>query len=411
LGARHFAAHGDSLSQPTSKTILLVGFDSLELARTRAILAAEGFEVGQASTAEDGLELALRQPPSLMILSAELRGTDPNEFCRRLRQNAVTQPLQILMIGAGNRPEAKIRSIESGADDYLPKPYQGDELIYRVKGLLARGPHKARAASLSGGRVIAVFSAKGGTGKTTIAVNLAICLRRRQNKSVALFDSDFFFGDLNVHLNIPSVRTFLDLVMAGGHFSSESMGKVVSTHSSGLCVLLSPQRPEDAELVTAHHVHMALGVLASEYEYVVVDCHTSYDDRTLAVLESASYILLVMAPELGAIENTALFFELAEKLEVPAERIHLLLNRFNSDVGIEQSQMERSLRHLIEFRVPTGGHSVALSVNRGVPLVLEKADHPFSEHIIKIAEQIGSDLRPPAPAAPVGPAPRRLGRG
>jgi len=411
LGARYVEVIGGSLSQPTSKIILLVGFDPLELARTRAILAAEGFEVAQASTAEDGYELAVRQPPSLLILSGELRGADPNEFCRRLRQNPVTHPLQILMIGAGNRPDEKIRSFESGADDYLAKPYQGDELIYRVKGLPARGPHRARAASVSGGRVIAVFSAKGGTGKTTMAVNLAICLRRRQNKRVALFDSDFFFGDLNVHLNIPSVRTILDLVMAGGQFSSESMDKVISTHSSGLRVLLSPQHPEDAELVTAEHVHMALDVLASEYEYVVVDCHTSYDDRTLAVLESATYILLVIAPELGAIENTALFFELAEKLEIPAERIHLLLNRFNTNVGIEQNQMERSLRHPIEFRVPTGGRPVALSVNRGVPLVLEKADHSFSEHIIKIAEHIGSDLRPPVPAEPVVTAHRRLGRG
>ena len=399
------------MSQPTSKNILLVGFDPLELARTRAILAAEGFEVAQAAVAEDGYELAVRQPPAVMILSGELRGGDSNEFCRRLRQNPTTQPLQILMIGAGSRPEEKIRSIESGADDYLAKPYQGDVLIYRVKGLLARGPHRAQAASASGGRVIAVFSAKGGTGKTTIAVNLAICLRRRLNKRVALFDSDFFFGDLNVHLNIPSVRTILDLVAAGGQFSAESMEKVISTHSSGLRVLLSPQHPEDAELVTADHVHMALDVLSAEYEYVVVDCHTSYDDRSLAVLESANYILLVTAPELGAIENTALFFELAEKLGVPVERIHLLLNRFNTNVGIEQNQMERSLRHPIEFRVPTGGRPVALSVNRGVPLVLEKADHPFSEHLIKIAEQISAALPPSAPAAATGPAPRRLGRG
>src|SRR5207237_682953 len=119
----------------------------------------------------------------------------------------------------------------------------------------------------------------------------------------------------------------------------------------------------------------------------------------LAVLESAKYLLLVTAPELGAIENTALFFELAEKLGVPVERIHLVLNRYNTNVGIEQNQMERSLRHPIEFRVPTGGRPVALSVNRGVPLVIEKPDHPFSEHIIKIAEQIDAELRPAAPAA------------
>ena len=148
LGVQHVKANGDSLSQPISKTILLVGFDQLELARTRAILAAEGFEVAQVSSADDGFALAVRQPPGLLILSGEIRGGDPSELCRRLRQSPVTQPLQILLIGAGNRPEEKIRSLESGADDYLAKPYQGDELIYRVKGLLARGPHRARAASV-----------------------------------------------------------------------------------------------------------------------------------------------------------------------------------------------------------------------------------------------------------------------
>jgi pilus assembly protein CpaE len=400
------------LSQPTPQNILLVGYAPLEAARMRAMLVGEGYEVGQASMADEAYELALRQPPSLMVLGDELRGSDPYELCRRLRKNASTQPLPILMIGSGNRPEEKIRSVEAGADDFLAKPYKGEELVYRVKGLLARGPHSARAAGPTrGGRVIAVFSAKGGTGKTTIAVNLAVCFRRRHNKRVVLFDSDFFFGDLNVHLNIPSVRTILDLVAAGGEFSAESMEKVLSTHSTGLRLLLSPQRPEDAELITVDHVHMALEILSSTYEYVIVDCHTSYDDRTVAVLESASYILLVAAPELGAIENTAMFFELAEKLEVPPERIHVVLNRFNTNVGIEEKQMEHSLRHPIEFRVPTGGRPVAMSVNRGVPLVLERADYPFSDHIIKIAEKIAADLRPVAIQPPASPAPRRLGRG
>lgn len=356
----------------------------------RVLLTRQGFDVVHVTTAEAATEAALRQTLNLAIITAELPGTNGLELCRRLRQNPSTRALPILMIGTQNKPEDRVAIYEAGADDFIPKPYQSEELIYRVKGLIARTPLLAppKPTQTARGRIITVFSSKGGTGKTTIAVNLAVSLRRRSNKRVVIFDADFFFGDLNVHLNLPSVRTVVDVVRAGDETTSQMLETVLSTHGSGVRVLLSPQRPEDAELVAAKHVISLMEVLSATYDYVIVDCHTSYDDRTIAVLEHSDYILLVATPELGAVENTVLFFDLADKLGIAQERIHLVLNRYNTNVGIEQKEIERTLRRPVEFRLPTGGRPVALSLNRGVPLVLDRPDHPLAQTVVKMAEDI-----------------------
>ena len=169
---------------------------------------------------------------------------------------------------------------------------------------------------------------------------------------------------------------------------------MLSTHESGVRVLLSPQRPEDAEVITAHHVTQVLAALSTAYDYIIVDCHTSYDDRTLAVLEHSDYILLIATPELGAVENTVLFFDLADKLGIPADRVHLVLNRYNTNVGIEQKEIERTLRRPIDFRLPTGGRPVALSLNRGIPLVIDKPDHPLAQSLVKMGEEIAKATTP-----------------
>jgi pilus assembly protein CpaE len=362
----------------------------MDTARMRVLLSRQGFDVTHAATAEGAYDLAVRQSLNLVIVTVELSGTSGLELVRRLRQNPATRALPILVLGTQNRPEDRVAIYEAGADDFIPKPFQSEELVYRVKGLIARAPQatSTKPQSLGRGRIITVFSSKGGTGKTTIAVNVAVTMRKRMNKRVILFDADFFFGDLNIHLNLPSVRTIIDVVRSGDEITSALIEPMLSTHGSGLRVLLSPQHPEDAELVTARHVMQILEVLSATYEYIIVDCHTSYDDRTLAVLEHSDYILMVATPELGAVENTVLFFDLANKLAIPPERIHLVLNRFNTNVGIEQKEIERTLRRPVEFRLPSGGRPVALSLNRGVPLILERPDHPLAQTIVKMAEDV-----------------------
>jgi pilus assembly protein CpaE len=223
-------------------------------------------------------------------------------------------------------------------------------------------------------------------GKTTVAVNTAVTLHRKSGGRVLIFDADFFFGDVGVHLNLPPTRSVVDLIEHLDEIDPELVEQVVLRHSSGMRVLLSPFRPEKAELVTPEHVKRLLVYLAEQYDYVIVDCHSAYDERTLSILERADEIMLVVTPEVGPIKNTSVFLDIAGKLGLSLDKIHVILNRSNSDVGINIQEIERSFKHRVEFSIVSGGRPVVLSVNHGQPLTLVKPDHPVSQEIFRITD-------------------------
>jgi pilus assembly protein CpaE len=231
-----------------------------------------------------------------------------------------------------------------------------------------------------------MFGSKGGVGKTTIATNLAVALRQHTRQRVALFDADLFFGDVGVHLNLPTVRTILDMIQSLDGADPEQAEQVLVPHPSGVRVLLSPFRPEEGELITPESIERILEFLRQHYDYIVVDCQPSYDDRMLRILESADEVLMVVTPEVGPLKNTSLFLDLAVRLGYSLDKINVALNRFNSNVGIGPEEIERTLQHEVAFRIISGGRPVVLSVNRGVPLVIEQPDHPFSVQIMRIAD-------------------------
>lgn len=368
--------------------VLVVDDDRALIELLDRILTREGFEVTGTTTAEEALRLAVAHEYDLAVVDVMLPGMDGYALCRQLRQNPTTHTMAILMLTAKGDIADKISGFEAGADDYLTKPFQPKELVYRMRSLLARMhpvqvPKPARAER---GLVVALFGSKGGVGKTTIATNLAVALRQRTQQRVALFDADFFFGDVGVHLNLPNVRTILDLIENMDDVDPTVAEQVLIPHTSGIRVLLSPFRPEAGELISPENIEKILEFMKQSFDFVVVDCQPSYDDRMLRVLERADEVLMVVTPEVGPLKNTSLFLDLAVRLGYSLEKINIVLNRFNSNVGIGPEEIERTLQHEVAFRVISGGRPVVLSVNRGVPLIVEQPDHPFSAQIMRIAD-------------------------
>lgn len=376
------------MNPSTPPRILIVEDDPAISELMRLLLTRGGYQVIAVNSGEAAWEQVTRQPPDMAIVDVVLPGMDGYALCRNLRQNMATRTLPIVLLGSKGEVADKIAGFEAGADDYLLKPFDPQELSYRVKNLLARAQAVmvSPAKPAARGRIIAFFGPKGGVGKTTLAVNAAIVLYRRTGKRLVLFDADVFFGDLGLQLNMPPVRSILDLVKSFDDLDREFIEQVVVTHSSGVRVLLSPFQREHAELITAHHIKRLLDLLAELYDYVVVDCHATYDERTLVILEQANDIFLVVTPEIGPLINASMFLDLASKLSLDTRRIHVVLNRADSNVGIEAGEVERTLRQQIAFRVMSGGRQVVLSVNRGTPLVLQQPNHPFSQQIQKMVE-------------------------
>jgi pilus assembly protein CpaE len=390
------------VQQSAKPRILIVNDDPTASELMRLILTNEGYQTIIVTTAEEGYEEILTRPLNMAILDTAIgmtgdlvmSGMDSFTLCRRIRQHPPTRNLPILMLTVGSTMADKMSVFEAGADDLLPKPFQPQELIYRVKSLLVRAaatvppPTQQRKR----GAVIAFFGTKGGVGKTTVAVNLAVTLQQRTRKKVILFDGDFFFGDVGVHLNLTGGASVTDIVKHGSVLEPSFVDQTLITHSSGLQVLLGPHDPSEAELIAAEHVKNILDFLSGVYDYVVVDCPSNYDDRTLMLLEQATDIMLIVTPEVGPIRNAKVFFELVSNMGMLASKIHIVLNRSNSNVGIEAGGIERTLQHQVEFRLDSGGRQVARSVNHGVPLVIEQPDHPVAQQIFRLAQQLVKNM-------------------
>ncbi|MBI3733839.1 MAG: response regulator [Chloroflexi bacterium] len=380
------------MSRDTAQRIMLVDDDPMFSEMLRLVLAQEGFDVTLVGTGEDAYEKAVRQPPDLAIVDVVLPRMDGFTLCRRLRQAPTTRALPILILTVKGDVADKIAGFEAGADDYLTKPFQPQELTYRIRGLLGRaqssGAVTLRDDGRGRGQVIAVFGTKGGVGKTMIAVNLAVALKKKSGKAVTLFDADFFFGDVGVHLNLPTTYSIVNLIERTDRLDPSWTDGILLKHESGIRVLLSPFRPEDAELVTVEHVKRILDFLAQTADYVVVDCQSSYDDRMLTILERCNSLMVVITPEIGSLKNTYMFLELAARLGLPMSKVHIVLNRSNSGVGIDVKEVEKALRQPVAVQVVSGGQQVVISVNRGTPLVLKQPDHVFSKQVMQMTELV-----------------------
>lgn len=384
------------MSQNNKGQILVVQ-DNATLPLLRQLLTDVGYHVLEAKSGEEALALLPQNTVDLAILEIDLPGMDGYTLCRQLRQQEQTREMPIMMLAFRGHINDKVAGFEAGVDDFLTKPYESQELVYRLKILLARKGKRVEplAPEPTHGRVIALFGTKGGVGRTTIGVNFSVALQRRSHGKVVLVDADFFFGDIALHLGLPPSHSILDLINRIDEVDEEVLDQVLVKHASGLRVLLSPRDPEDVEFITPSHVARLLDKLASIYDYVVVDCQAIYDERTLQILERADAIMLLIKPEVGCVKNMAVFSELAAKLKLSFDKkIYIVLNRAGSKSGIGSKEIERIFRRQISFQIGSGGNAVVLSVNRGVPLVIEQPNHPFSVQVTHMADYFFSNMPP-----------------
>jgi pilus assembly protein CpaE len=210
---------------------------------------------------------------------------------------------------------------------------------------------------------------------------------RKHDKRTLLLDLDLQFGDAAIMLGLEPEKTIYDLVVAPGELDPEKLAGYTTRHTCGLDVLPAPLRPEDAELVTEAKLARLLEVARRSYDAIVVDTSPFFHGPMLATLDRTNDLLLVCGMDVPTVKNVRLGLQTLELLSFPADRVKVVLNRANSNVGIKRGEVERALEAKIRFDLPSD-RAVPLGVNRGNPAVLGAESSDFSKAIRHVAKEL-----------------------
>ncbi|HET7251695.1 MAG TPA: P-loop NTPase [Gemmatimonadales bacterium] len=234
------------------------------------------------------------------------------------------------------------------------------------------------------GLVLAVLSGKGGVGKTTVAVNLAIALKAAQDSRVALVDGDLYFGDVAAFMNIRPERTIREMSQA---LSVEIAERFLHRHESGVEVLAAPLRTELAEEVPPERFRETLNVLQTLYGMVVVDVSVSSFDAMLAALEVADLAVEVTTLDVVCLKDTSQMHEMLAQLRFPVQNLLLVGNRVDDRLSLPRRDVEKALGMKFTELLPRDDRVLA-SVNSGIPVVMSAPDAPFAQQIRALAKTV-----------------------
>jgi pilus assembly protein CpaE len=366
--------------------------------------------VGAARSGKEGIQLSQELDPDVVLMDINMPDMDGISATGVIRQKS--PHIQVVILSVQGDQNYMRQAMLAGARDFLTKPPMGDDLtsairragemsqVERTKGAQIRGVVSGVGmpvamsgfASRSEGKIVTVYSPKGGTGCTTIAVNLAVALHNEDTR-VILVDANLQFGDVAIFLNEQGKNTILELAPRVDELEPDIVEEILIKHeASGVQILPAPQRPELAEKVTADQYTQVLQYLKRMFAYVVVDTSSTLSDITLTAVDTSDVIVLISTQEIPSIKNSRLFLDLLQTMGVDRERIVFTMNRFDKRSGITAERVGENLKQEVAVVIPLDEKIVVTSVNKGVPFMLDNKSQPVARGIFSLAEAVRARL-------------------
>ena len=294
----------------------------------------------------------------------------------------------VILLCSGECSGILAEALDAEVADVIPLPQLTENIVFSIRKACQAD---RRSAGNTGrmGRVITVFSPKGGIGKTVVSTNLSSTFAKYHKERTLLLDLDLQFGDAAIMLGLEPDKTIYDLVVAPGELDTEKLAGYTVAHPCGLDVLPAPIRPEDAELVTEGKLARLLEVARASYDLIVVDTSPFFHGPMLATLDRTDILLLLCGLDIPTIKNVRLGLQTLELLSFPAERTRVVLNRANTNVGLKRGEVEETLGTKVHIELPSD-RAVPMAVNRGKPVALAEPGSDFSKAIKSLADSVAA---------------------
>jgi Flp pilus assembly CpaE family ATPase len=278
------------------------------------------------------------------------------------------------------------RALQSGVREVVPAGDHGAlaaacRRSYEVSRRMLAPPSQDESAP---GQIVTVFSAKGGCGKTTLAINLGVALATHAVR-VCVVDLDLAFGDVAISVQLDPVRTMVDALPMAGHLDVTGAASLLTGYQPGLDMLLAPVTPGEAEKIPPTLVGELLAVLRTMFDFIVVDTPAAFGEHVLTAMDVSSQIVLLTTPDVPALKNLRVTLDMLDLLSYPRQIRSVVVNRSDSKVGLSLEHVERVVRSPISAHIPSS-RAVPISINKGVPITLESPGHPVSQAVARFAQ-------------------------
>ncbi len=381
-------------------SVIVVGKDAGLRTETRTHLAATGrvHVIAESADYQRAIELIGQLQPhgAVIIVNGEEEAA-----LGLVRQIGHAYPhTAIICTGKHCASETIVRAYRAGAHEFLmqpPNPQELREVLERLEALLGEG----RVSRT--GRVIAVYSSRGGSGTTTVAVNVAAALAQRTRQETVLVDLNLQYGCLQVFFGVEPTYSLTDVAHNESRLDVQLLRSFLTRVTDGLSYLAAPLKPEEADDIFPAHLEMVLGLLRTQFAQIVLDTPHVLDPNTIMALDQADLILLVTLGDLASLYTTKRVLETFRRMGYEAEKVRLLLNRHkNKEVPLEK--IEEVLGQKITFTLTEDARAALEAINMGKPVVLSEAKSLLVRQFIELTKLV-------APVEAASTSPGESGRG
>ncbi|MHC1784958.1 MAG: response regulator [Anaerolineaceae bacterium] len=365
--------------------------------------------IATAKSGKEAIEICADAKPDVILMDINMPDMDGIAATEGVRKKLPY--VQVIILSVQRNPEYMRRAMLAGARDFITKPPVYDELsaaIHRA-GVMAleekikftqstlNAPRAGVPAFLTSegsyGKVIVVYSPKGGTGTTTIAINLAVAFRQ-DDKRVAIIDGDLQYGDVSVFLNETPKNTILDLTPRIDELDAELIAEFMAVHTaSGVKILPPPPTPDLSDQINSEQFAKLLLLLRQNNDFIIIDTSSYLSEPVQVALETADAIVLITTPEIPAIKNCNLFLSLIDAGGINRDHIVFVMNRYDNRRSIAPERVGASLHQNVALTIPFDDVYVNNSMNKGVPIVLENKTYPVSKAILMLASMIREKIK------------------